>query len=364
MPCPSLHELPPPPAGKRGWPWTEQSPPLVASPDAAGNAVDAWPKITVVTPVYNSAAFIEETIRSVLLQGYPQLEYIVIDGGSTDGTVEVIRRYAPWLTFWCSEADRGQSHALNKGFARATGDWLAWLNADDTYLPNALAQVALTACREPSTHWIVGVLRFVDAQGALAGLAAPTPFAEVGQPAQWQAGAWMAHVCFRAAGLYRPQPSSFWSRVAHVAVGPLDENLHYSMDLDHWGKLAHANFTPMLIAAELANFRMHNSQKSANGELRFMVDELAIVDKWLQQLTGAEYATMATYRQWLQQVMVQQQQALVVERKQRHWQRLMRNPYYHGIFTLAKNILNSTHLSRAVLRQLNKRRPAWMYFYG
>src|SRR5262245_43472888 len=131
MQCPTLAELPPPPSAKTGWPWTEESRRL----SNRTTEDRAWPRISVVTPSFNQGKFIEETIRSILLQGYPNLEYIVIDGGSTDNSLEVIKRYSPWLSYWVSEKDRWQSHAINKGMSHATGDIVAWLNSDDLYLP-------------------------------------------------------------------------------------------------------------------------------------------------------------------------------------------------------------------------------------
>ena len=141
--CPTLAELPTPPAGKTGWPWTVETPPLPpARPDGS-----PWPRISIVTPSYNQGQFIEETIRSILLQGYPDLEYIIIDGGSTDQSVEIIKKYEPWLTYWVSEKDRGQAHAINKGFARVSGEIGGYLNSDDFYLPNALSAAAVSFIR-------------------------------------------------------------------------------------------------------------------------------------------------------------------------------------------------------------------------
>jgi glycosyltransferase involved in cell wall biosynthesis len=137
MRCPTLAELPPPPPGKTGWPWTEECPQL---PDAMPDG-RPWPRISIVTPSFNQGAYIEETIRSILLQGYPDLEYIVMDGGSTDGAVDVIRRYAPWLAHWRSEPDRGQADAINKGLALCTGEMFQFINSDDVLLNACLEAV-------------------------------------------------------------------------------------------------------------------------------------------------------------------------------------------------------------------------------
>ena len=119
---PRLSDLPAPCIGKTGWPWTEET-----VPTANTGSLDDSPRITIVTPSYNQAVFLEETVRSVLLQGYPNLEYIIMDGGSTDGSVEIIRKYQKHLAYWTAEKDGGASDAIHKGFARGTGSVFAWL---------------------------------------------------------------------------------------------------------------------------------------------------------------------------------------------------------------------------------------------
>ena len=134
----TLAELPTAPSGKVGWPWTGAIPQL---PPVRSDG-SSWPRISIVTPSYNQGQFIEETIRSVLLQGYPNVEYIIIDGGSTDQSTEIIKKYEPLLTHWVTEEDRGQAHAINKGLARSTGEIFQWINSDDVLLPGALRLIA------------------------------------------------------------------------------------------------------------------------------------------------------------------------------------------------------------------------------
>src|SRR5215813_3379402 len=134
MHCPALEKLPTPPRGKVGWPWTEESSRLFEKRPDAGS----WPRITIVTPSYNQGRFIEETIRSILLQGYSELEYFVLDGGSTDDSVEIIKKYSQWIDFWMSERDGGQSAAINHGLRMGSGSHATWINSDDMLCKNAL----------------------------------------------------------------------------------------------------------------------------------------------------------------------------------------------------------------------------------
>lgn len=153
-----INDLPNPPEGKIGWPWNE---PSAIFPTTMGNSSDL-PKISIVTPSYNQGEFIEETIRSVLLQGYPNLEYIIVDGGSTDNTVDIIKKYDDYISYWVSEPDNGQSHALNKGFSKATGDLIGWQNSDDYYSREAFKRVAEASKIYQDTDIFYGQVEILD----------------------------------------------------------------------------------------------------------------------------------------------------------------------------------------------------------
>lgn len=269
-----------------GWPWKE--------PEVffGTHFVDekSLPRITVVTPSYNQAAFLETTIRSVLQQNYPNLEYIVIDGGSTDGSVDIIRRYQDHLAYWVSEPDRGQSHALNKGFSLATGDWLAWLNSDDIYLPGTLQEIARQAKRNLEFNWIVGAVEFADVDLNPTGIFVPV----------CHTGNWLDFVCTkRKNGTALPQSGSFWSRKAWEAAGQIDETLHYAMDHEYWGRLAYHGFSPLCLQTPLARFRLHPNAKTAHGDGNFYADERMIIDKWVSRVATSETRSLINYRRTL-----------------------------------------------------------------
>ena len=247
--CSALHALPLPCSILRGWPWDVET----ATVHDTIYRGESWPRITVVTPSYNQAQFIEETIRSVLLQGYPNLEYIIIDGGSTDGSVEIIRKYEPWLTFWVSEEDRGQSHALNKGFRRATGEILAWLNSDDIYQPGALAEVAARFRAHPECGLIYADSRFIDDQSR--------PIRDIVTQQYGLESLVLSQE-------YLPQQSTFFTARAFAEQGALDEKLHYAMDFDLWLRLVTA-YPYRRAAGVWSGFRLSASSKTVAQGHRF-----------------------------------------------------------------------------------------------
>lgn len=225
------------------------------------------PKFTVVTPTFNQGCYIEKTIDSVLSQNYPNLEFIIIDGGSRDETVEIIKKYERHLAYWVSEADRGQSHAINKGFARATGDYLTWLNSDDWYTPGALLKFAEVARKYPDAGMIVGAGRVMDQSGNILYTKEPTDPITLESLFNWFSGGFFV------------QPSSLFSRAAWERCGPLDENEHIAMDLDLWLKIARAGFRYVPINDLLSEMLSHPDAKTTAFENRMRAEGLLVIAK-------------------------------------------------------------------------------------
>jgi glycosyltransferase involved in cell wall biosynthesis len=211
------------------------------------------PLVSIVTPSFNQGRYLEETLRSVLEQDYPRIEYIVIDGGSTDGSVDIIRRYADRLADWVSEPDRGQSDALNKGFARSHGEVMAWLNSDDLYTPGAVRRAVEAFQAHPGAAVVYGDCAYVDAEGGFVRPDRSKPFRRADA---------------LRGGHHFSQPAAFWRRFAWEAVGPLKTEYHYCMDLDLWMSMA-ARFDFVYVPELWARYRLHEASKTVSGRTPF-----------------------------------------------------------------------------------------------
>jgi glycosyltransferase involved in cell wall biosynthesis len=257
MRCPRLKDLPAPPSGKRGWPWTEESTCLA---DAWPKGRE-WPRITIVTPSFNQARFIEETVRSVLLQGYPDLEYFVLDGGSTDGSAEIIKKYSPWIDYWTSKPDGGQSAAINQGLRIGSGQFAGWLNSDDLLCRNAIVKQA-TVIQEsgrviPDSHTVyLGICLYINAEGSIISshqgrIRSLEDLVRIGRV--WRSG---GHIV---------QPEVLFPRDLALEVGGLDPGNHCTMDYELWGKFFLAGAEFRYTDIEFAMFRTHPEQKTQDG---------------------------------------------------------------------------------------------------
>jgi glycosyltransferase involved in cell wall biosynthesis len=208
--------------------------------------MDKNPLVSIITPSYNQARFLETTILSVLNQDYSNLEYIIVDGGSTDGSIDIIRKYEDKLAAWINEPDQGQSEAINKGFRLARGEILAWLNSDDLYYPQSVTEAVDMLLSTPQIGMVYGDTDLIDENGQVRGKfnAKQTSFQRL-----------------MRGGVYIPQPAAFWRAELWNQVGPLDTSFYFAMDYDLWvrfSKVAEIRYLPRL----WASFRIHSAGKT------------------------------------------------------------------------------------------------------
>ncbi|MCZ7627097.1 MAG: glycosyltransferase [Candidatus Methylomirabilota bacterium] len=220
------------------------------------------PRISIVTPCFNQGHFLETTIKSVLSQEYENLEYIVIDGGSTDGSVDIIKRYADRLAYWVSEPDGGQAEAIIKGFQHSSGEIMGWLNSDDLLLSDCLTAVARTFIGLPTTQMMYGNILIIDEYGHV-----------VKEARQFQVG---FHELYYGGHIIN-QEATFWTRGLYDRAGGLNRNLSYAMDYDLWVRMAEISH-PLHVSRYLAAFRRHPSQKTTHMEL-YRMEMQAIQDR-------------------------------------------------------------------------------------
>lgn len=227
------------------------------------------PKISIVTPSYNQGQFLEETILSVLNQNYPNLEYIIIDGGSTDSSVEIIKKYKTRLAHWVSEPDKGQSDAINKGFRYATGKILAWLNSDDIYLPGTLFKVVHYFQKHSEVECVYGDIIMIDQVGK-------TLYKRKVIPFQFRMALYGACLV--------PQPSTFFTREALGKTGELDISLHYQMDFELFLRMASRGVKFGIIRRPLAAFRLHSAAKTVSEYTRKVAQANLIIRRHYSRL--------------------------------------------------------------------------------
>lgn len=258
MRCPTLAALPESPVNKTGWPWTEESERL---PDTMPDG-KRWPRISIVTPLLNQKAFIEETIRSILLQGYPEIEHMIVDGGSTDGSLAVIEHYSPWVKCVVREGE-GQSAAVNWGFREATGDLIGWQNSDDFYGPSSFRQAALAAAQHPDCDIFNGMVRGFQGQNSRP----PWLFENCNEFSQESL---LKEVCVMNQSMF------FRRRIFERGVY-LKDDLHFAMDLEFFWRLSLEGFRYRMVPSMIGYYRQHENAKSTTYNVRSDLENYALL---------------------------------------------------------------------------------------
>ena len=240
------------------------------------------PLVSIVTPSYNQAEFLTETIQSVLNQDYPRIEYVIVDGGSTDGSVEIIKEFQDRISWWVSEEDRGQTSAINKGFHKTTGQIYAWLNSDDLLKPRAVSEAVEFLTQNPEIGLVYGDLRYINQEGKY-----------IGKFNARQTD----HQKLRKGYVHIPQPATFWRADIWNKVGPLDPSLFFAMDYDLWIKIAAVTQIHYHKGYYWADFRIHSGSKTITADEQCWEDMLKI-----HRRDGGSWFSILVVKYWLRKL--------------------------------------------------------------
>ncbi|MFH1662252.1 MAG: glycosyltransferase family 2 protein [Candidatus Falkowbacteria bacterium] len=227
------------------------------------NNDSSYPKISIITPSYNQGEFLERTILSVLNQNYPNLEYIIIDGGSTDNSVEVIKKYEKYISYWVSEKDKGQGDALNKGFSRATGEIIGWQNSDDVYLPEAFRK-AVNMFKQSNADIVFGNRLKINEEEKISRRFKFTPFYLISY--------WYCRMSLS-------NQSTFWRRELFFDIGMIDASLSFIMDFDFFLRAGIKNKKFVYIESFLGAFRIHKNSKTFTFDRKIIKSQHNLLDK-------------------------------------------------------------------------------------
>jgi len=243
--------------------------------------MDDFPLVSIVTPSFNQAKYLERTIRSVLEQDYPKIEYFIIDGGSTDGSLNIIKKYSEKISYWVSESDKGQTDSLNKGFSRAKGKIFAWLNSDDTYQPTAISEAVSFLKLHSEIGLVYGDANFIDEEDRIIG---KFPARQTN----------LKKLC--DGYVHIPQQSAFFRAELWKQVAPLDPDFFFAMDYDLWVRLARISGLKYL-PRTWANFRLHSDAKTFRNDDRCWPEMLKV-----HYRDGGKWFTPIVFKYWLRRI--------------------------------------------------------------